>query len=112
MSSGALSSAALSAVQPSLNSSTTSFQHSPGAESKSPSTGPSQVVYDRNWEVEMEGLLKVCRWALFKNMFGIRLSDSVDLGHVWGYQESTDPATDRYGLFFDLFFVTLIQGLV
>ena len=59
MSSGALSSAALSAVQPSLNSSTTSFHHSPGVESKPLSTGSSQVVYDRSWEMEMEGLLKV-----------------------------------------------------
>ena len=60
VSSGALSSAALSAVQPSLNSSTTSFHHSPGVESKSLSTGPLQLVYDRTWETEMEGLLKVC----------------------------------------------------
>lgn len=74
VSSGALSSTGLSAVQPSMNSSTTSFQHSPGAESKSLSTGPLQVVYDRNWEVEMEGLLKVCCWAFF--VFGIRLSGS------------------------------------
>lgn len=56
MSSGALSPAVLSMTQPSLNSSTTSFHHSPGVESKSLS---GQVVYDRNWEVEMEGLLKV-----------------------------------------------------
>ncbi|KAG8213666.1 hypothetical protein J3R82DRAFT_10361 [Butyriboletus roseoflavus] len=54
-----VSSAGLSAVQPSLNNSTTSFQHSPGAESKPlNNNGPLQVVYDRNWEVEMEGLLK------------------------------------------------------
>ncbi|KAH7888837.1 hypothetical protein F5I97DRAFT_1804288 [Phlebopus sp. FC_14] len=43
VSSGAMSST-LSTVQPSLNSSTT--------------TGPSQVMYDRNWELDMEGLLK------------------------------------------------------
>lgn len=59
MSSGALSSAGLSALQPSLNSSTTSFHHSP-VESKPPSTAHSPVTYDRNWEAEMEGLLKVC----------------------------------------------------
>ncbi|KAF9244889.1 hypothetical protein BU15DRAFT_85738 [Melanogaster broomeanus] len=59
ISSGAASSAALSARQPSLNSSTTSFQHSPGAELKSPGTGPSQVVFDRSWEIDMENLLKV-----------------------------------------------------
>ncbi|KAF8556136.1 hypothetical protein OG21DRAFT_1521326 [Imleria badia] len=58
VSSGALSSAGLSAVQPSLNSSTTSFQHSPGVDSKPLSTASLQVVYDRNWEMEMEGLLK------------------------------------------------------
>ncbi|KAH0827483.1 hypothetical protein J3R83DRAFT_4178 [Lanmaoa asiatica] len=58
VSSGALSSAGLSAVQPSRNNSTTSFQHSPGVESKPLSAGPLQVVYDRSWEVEMEGLLK------------------------------------------------------
>lgn len=60
VSSGALSSAGLSMAQPSLNSSTTSFQHSPGGESKPLSGGLLHVVYDRNWEVEMEGLLKVC----------------------------------------------------
>lgn len=58
VSSGAMSSTGLSAVQQSLNGSTTSFQHSPGAESK-PLSGSLQVVYDRNWEMEMEGLLKV-----------------------------------------------------
>ncbi|KAH0827486.1 hypothetical protein J3R83DRAFT_4195 [Lanmaoa asiatica] len=58
VSSGALSSAGLSAVQSSRNNSTTSFQHLPGVESKPLSAGPLQVVYDRSWEVEMEGLLK------------------------------------------------------
>ncbi|KAG9316335.1 hypothetical protein JVU11DRAFT_2366, partial [Chiua virens] len=58
VSSGAMSSAAMSAMQSSVNSSTTSFQHSPGVEAKSLITGPSPIVYDRNWEVEMEGLLK------------------------------------------------------
>ncbi|KAH7923717.1 hypothetical protein BV22DRAFT_1196481 [Leucogyrophana mollusca] len=46
-----------STVQPSLNSSTTSVQLSSGQESKS-STGPSSVTYDRNWEIDMENLLK------------------------------------------------------
>ena len=65
VSSGAMSSAGLSAVQRSLNSSTTSFQHSPGVESKPLSTGSLQVVYDRSWEVEMEALLKV-RFHIFR----------------------------------------------
>ncbi|KAL4078535.1 hypothetical protein V8B97DRAFT_1865722 [Scleroderma yunnanense] len=42
-------------AQPSLNSSTTSFQHSLGYEPKSPN---AHVIFDRNWEMEMEGLLK------------------------------------------------------
>jgi PH/SEC7 domain-containing protein len=77
VSSGALSSAGLSVVQRSLNSSTTSFQHSPGGESKSLGTGSLQVVYDRSWEVEMEVLLKVrCRlfslWDSFDRVGGCR----------------------------------------
>jgi hypothetical protein len=46
-------------AQPSLNSSTTSFHHSSGPESKPPSTAPSTVAFDRNWEMDMESLLKV-----------------------------------------------------
>jgi hypothetical protein len=60
VSSGAPSSTGLSVVvQPSMNSSTTSFQHSPGTESKSLNASPAQTVYDRSWEMDMEGLLKV-----------------------------------------------------
>lgn len=53
-SSGTISSVHPSA-QPSQNSSTTSFQHSSGYEPKSPNF---QVIFDRSWEMEMEGLLK------------------------------------------------------
>lgn len=56
--SAAASSTVLTA-QPSLNSSTTSFHHSSGPESKPPSTAPSTVTFDRNWEMDMESLLKV-----------------------------------------------------
>jgi hypothetical protein len=64
MSSPAVSSA-VSTAQPSLNSSTTSFQHSSGPESKPPSTAPSSVTFDRSWEIDMEGLLKVANlWCL------------------------------------------------
>jgi len=73
VSSGAMSSTGLSVVQRSLNSSTTSFQHSPAVESKSLGTGHLQVVYDRSWEAEMEGLLKVC-FRPFSS--GIRLTES------------------------------------
>lgn len=59
-SSGTISSVHPSA-QPSQNSSTTSFQHSPGYESKLPN---SHVIFDRSWEMEMEGLLKVCPPAI------------------------------------------------
>ena len=52
-------SSAVSTAQPSLNSSTTSFQHSSGPESKPPSTTPPTVAFDRNWEMDMESLLKV-----------------------------------------------------
>lgn len=55
--SAAASSTVLTA-QPSLNSSTTSFHHSSGPESKPPSTAPSTVAFDRNWEMDMESLLK------------------------------------------------------
>lgn len=51
-------SSAVSTTQPSLNSSTTSFHHSSGPESKPPSTAPSTVAFDRNWEMDMENLLK------------------------------------------------------
>ncbi|KAG1869818.1 hypothetical protein C8R48DRAFT_791069 [Suillus tomentosus] len=51
-------SSAVSTAQPSLNSSTTSFHHSSGPESKPPSTAPSTVAFDRNWEMDMENLLK------------------------------------------------------
>lgn len=79
LSSVALSSAGLSPLQPSLNSSTTSFQHSPGGESKLSCTGHVQVVYDRNWEMEMEGLLKV---RVVCVSWGLRLTELVDVGHV------------------------------
>lgn len=95
VSSGALSSAGLSAVQRSLNSSTTSFQHSPGAGSEPLSTASLQVVYDRNWEMEMEGLLKVRGVVL---SLGFVLTEWVGLGHVWGYQEPADSATTWYGV--------------
>lgn len=49
---------AISTAQPSLNSSTTSFHHSSGPESKPPSTAPSTVTFDRSWEIDMENLLK------------------------------------------------------
>lgn len=54
----AAASSAVSTAQPSLNSSTTSFHHSSGPESKAPSTAPSSVTFDRNWEMDMESLLK------------------------------------------------------
>lgn len=54
----AAASSAVSTAQPSLNSSTTSFHHSSGPESKPPSTAPSTVNFDRNWEIDMENLLK------------------------------------------------------
>ncbi|KAG1751509.1 uncharacterized protein EDB91DRAFT_1234857 [Suillus paluster] len=52
------------AAQPSLNSSTTSFHHSSGPESKPPSTAPSTVAFDRNWEMDMESLLKVASHSM------------------------------------------------
>ena len=67
LSSPAVSSAVLT-TQPSLNSSTTSFQHSSGPESKPPSTAPSMVNFDRNWEVDMESLLKVAEFVVFNEL--------------------------------------------
>ena len=106
VSSGALSSAGLSVVQRSLNSSTTSFQHSPGVESKSLGAGSLNVVYDRSWEVEMEVLLKV-RFGPF--LLGIRLTESVDVGHVWCYQEPTDSATVWYGYLESVFLLCSLR---
>lgn len=71
LSSPAVSSAVLT-TQPSLNSSTTSFQHSSGPESKPPSTAPSMVNFDRNWEIDMENLLKVAEFIVFNKFSDIR----------------------------------------
>ncbi|KAG1832446.1 hypothetical protein EV424DRAFT_1313024 [Suillus variegatus] len=60
----AATSSAVSTAQPSLNSSTTSFHHSSGPESKPPSTAPSTVAFDRNWEMDMENLLKVATLSM------------------------------------------------
>ncbi|KAG1777746.1 hypothetical protein EV702DRAFT_969303 [Suillus placidus] len=60
----AAASSAVSTAQPSLNSSTTSFHHSSGPESKPPSTAPSTVTFDRNWEMDMESLLKVVIYSM------------------------------------------------
>lgn len=67
MSSPAVSSV-VSTTQPSLNSSTTSFQHSSGPESKPPSTTPSLTAFDRNWDMEMEILLKVAKFVVFDKL--------------------------------------------
>ncbi|KAI0043650.1 hypothetical protein FA95DRAFT_1609196 [Auriscalpium vulgare] len=47
-----------SAGHPLTNDSTASVSNTSGAESKTPSTLVSSVVYDRNWESDMESLLK------------------------------------------------------
>jgi len=62
-------SSAVSTAQRSLNSSTTSFQHSSGPETKPPSTTPSMVTFDRSWEMDMEGLLKVAKSMVFDKLF-------------------------------------------
>ncbi|KAH7914138.1 hypothetical protein BJ138DRAFT_1000880 [Hygrophoropsis aurantiaca] len=75
-----MSSAGVSSVQPSLNSSTTSVQLSTGQESKSGS-GPSSVVYDRSWEIDMEGLLKGLHSAM-SNFLSPALGFASNLSHT------------------------------
>jgi len=58
-----------------------------GTEGKTPSTLVSSVVYDRNWESDMESLLKV--WASYR----VRTQFIIFVGHVQCNQESASSAT-------------------
>ncbi|KAG1752920.1 hypothetical protein EDB19DRAFT_1892897 [Suillus lakei] len=78
----AAASSAVSTTQPSLNSSTTSFHHSSGPESKAPSTAPSSVTFDRNWEVDMENLLKVATPCSMGNFLTPSLGFASNLSHT------------------------------
>ena len=75
-------------LSPQVNESTASFQ-AVGNDQKEGSTTP---LYDRNWENEMETLLKVGQ--ITTRPLVPRLNESV--GNVYGHQKPTGTAAARY----------------
>jgi hypothetical protein len=76
-------------LSPQVNDSTASFQV---ANNDLKEGSGATVLYDRNWENEMETLLKVGQIAM--RLLVPRLNESV--GNVCGHQKSTGAATTGY----------------
>ena len=76
-------------LSPQVNGSTASFQ-AVGNDQKE--GGGATPLYDRNWENEMETVLKVGR--LTRISLVPRLNE--DVGNVYGHQKPAGPATPRY----------------